>query len=192
MNIGLYFGSFNPVHVGHLIIANHILNEGLVQKIWWVVSPQNPHKPSNTLLNEYNRLHLLNVALTNDNRMLASDVEFNLPKPSFTAVTLAHLKEKHPDKNFKIIMGSDSFNNLPKWKNPGYITDNFEIIVYNRPGYEADKNNKSVVVNAPLLQISATEIRQLIAAGKSIKYLVPDKVIEEVEAGGYYKIKNNL
>ncbi len=192
MNIGLYFGSFNPVHVGHLIIANHILNEGLVQKIWWIVSPQNPHKPSNTLLNEYNRLHLLNIALADDSRMLASDVEFNLPKPSFTAVTLAHLTEKHPGKNFKVIMGSDSFNNLPKWKNPEYITGNFEIIVYNRPGYDADKKNNSVVVNAPLLQISATGIRQLIASGKSIKYLVPDNVIDEIEAGGYYKNKNNL
>ena len=115
MNIGLYFGSFNPVHVGHLIIANHILNSTALEKVWFVVSPQNPFKPSNTLLNEYARLHLLPIATEADPRIKVSDIEFSLPRPSYTSSTLAYLQEKHPDHNFSIIMGSDSFQNLSKW-----------------------------------------------------------------------------
>ncbi|HQV61071.1 MAG TPA: nicotinate (nicotinamide) nucleotide adenylyltransferase, partial [Chitinophagaceae bacterium] len=119
MKIGLYFGSFNPVHVAHLIIANHILNETDIEKVWFVVSPQNPFKTENSLLNEYHRLHLVKLATENDNRIKASDIEFTLPKPSYTVNTLAYLAEKHPEHEFCIIMGSDSFQNLPKWKNYG-------------------------------------------------------------------------
>src|SRR5215475_2977283 len=112
MKTGLYFGSFNPVHNGHLIIANHFLNFTDIEKIWFIVSPQNPFKENHSLLNEYNRLHLLRVATEEDNRVKVLDIEFNLPKPSYTAITLVHLEEKYPDSEFIIIMGSDSFQNL--------------------------------------------------------------------------------
>lgn len=189
MKIGLYFGSFNPVHSGHLIIANHILNESGLEKIWFIVSPQNPFKPSASLLNEYDRLHLLKLATEDDNRIKISDIEFSLPKPSYTSVTLAHLSEKHPDHDFCVIMGSDSFQNLQKWKNYEFIVKNYPIYVYQRPAFEIQNQVKAnlIIVDAPLLQISATHIRQLIKQGKSIRYMVPDKVNEEIQKGGYYK-----
>lgn len=188
MNIGLYFGSFNPVHVGHLIIANHILNFTDLKKIWFIVSPQNPFKEKENLLNEYHRLHLLKLATEDDNRMKALDIEFNLPKPSYTATTLIHLEEKYPGNQFSIIMGSDSFQNLHKWKNYETIIKNYSIYVYMRPGFEIKNtiNAKLNVVDAPLLQISATEIRKLIKEKKSIRYMVPENVREEIERGGYY------
>jgi len=188
MNIGLYFGSFNPVHAGHLIIANHFLNFTDLKKIWFIVSPQNPFKEKTKLLNEYHRLHLLKLAIEDDNRMKALDIEFGLPKPSYTATTLVHLEEKYPGNQFSLIMGSDSFQNLYKWKNYEAIIKNYSIYVYRRPGFEV-KNNinaRLTIVDAPLLQISATEIRELIKEKKSIRYMVPDKAKEEIERGGYY------
>src|SRR5215813_9258125 len=112
MKIGLYFGSFNPVHVAHLVIANHILNETDIEKVWFVVSPQNPFKTGTTLLNEYHRLHLVRLAVQDDARMKVSDIEFGLPRPSYTIDTLAYLEEKYPQHKFSIIIGSDSFQNL--------------------------------------------------------------------------------
>lgn len=189
MEVGLYFGSFNPIHTGHLIIANHILNETSLQKVWFVVSPQNPFKPSATLLNEYDRLHLVQKAIEKDDRLWASNIEFSLPKPSYTAHTLAYLKEKYPTHRFTIIMGSDSFQNLPNWKNAEAIISNYPIIIYERPGFEVmdDLGAKITRMNAPLLQISATHIRELIKAGKSIRYLVPPSIEEEILNSGFYK-----
>jgi len=189
MKIGLYFGSFNPVHTGHLIIASHILNETELEKIWFIVSPQNPFKSNHTLLNEYNRLYLLKVATEDDSRIRVSDIEFTLPRPSYTAVTLAHLQEKYPEHQFSIIMGSDSFQNLHKWKNYEAIVANYPIYVYPRPGFDISNTigAKLNIVDAPLLQLSATQIRRLIKEGKSIRYMVPGKVREEIERGGYYK-----
>ena len=189
MNIGLYFGSFNPVHSGHLIIANHILNETGLEKIWFIVSPQNPFKVSAALLNEYDRFHLLRVATEDDQRMKVSDIEFSLPKPSYTSITLSHLTERYPEHIFSIIMGSDSFQNLHKWKNFEFIVKNYPIYVYERPGFEIQNNIEADlhIVDAPLLQISATLIRQLIREGKSIRYMVPDKVREEMEKANHYK-----
>jgi nicotinate-nucleotide adenylyltransferase len=189
MNVGLYFGSFNPVHCGHLIIANHILNETELEKIWFIVSPQNPFKTSATLLNEYNRLHLLKLATEDDLRIKVSDIEFSLPKPSYTSVTLAHLQEKYPTHQFSIIMGADSFQNLSKWNNATYIIKNFPIYVYPRTGFEIrnDFAANLKIVEAPLLQLSATQIRQLIKEGKSIRYMIPENVREEIEKGNYYK-----
>src|SRR6478672_10807435 len=138
MKIGLYFGSFNPVHVAHLIIANHVLNESEIERVWFIVSPQNPFKTESSLLNEYHRLHLLRLATENDNRIKASDIEFALPRPSYTVNTLAYLSEKFPGNEFNIIMGSDSFQNLGKWKNSDVIIKNYEIYVYRRPGFEID------------------------------------------------------
>ncbi len=117
MNIGLYFGSFNPVHAGHLIIANYFLNFTDLQKVWFIVSPHNPFKEKGTLLNEYHRLHLLKLATEDDNRIKILDIEFNLPRPSYTATTLAHIEEKYPGNKFHITMGGYSFQNLHKWKN---------------------------------------------------------------------------
>ena len=189
MKIGLYFGSFNPVHVAHLIIANHILNETDIEKVWFVVSPQNPFKSESSLLNEYHRLHLVKLATEDDNRIKASDIEFNLPKPSYTTATLAYLKEKNPEHEFCIIMGSDSFQNLHKWKNFEVIVNEYDVYVYLRPGFEVTNklNAKLHIVDAPLLQLSATQIRQYVKEGKSIRYLVPESVREEIAKGGYYK-----
>jgi nicotinate-nucleotide adenylyltransferase len=189
MNVGLFFGSFNPLHAGHLIIANHFLNYTELKKIWFVVSPQNPFKESTTLLNEHNRLYLLKLATEEDNRIKVLDIEFNLPKPSYTATTLIHLQEKYPAYQFSIIMGSDSFQNLHKWKNYETIIRNYSIYIYPRSGFGIENkiNARITIVNAPILQISATEIRQLIRERKSIRYMVPDKVMEEIEKGGYYR-----
>ena len=189
MKIGLYFGSFNPIHIGHLIIANHILNETDLQRIWFIVSPQNPFKPSYTLLNEYDRLHLVQIAVENDDRLKASEIEFSLPKPSYTSHTLAYLSEKYPSHQFTIIMGSDSFQNIGNWKNPETIIHNYPLILYRRPGHDVVNavNAKITVMEAPLLDISATHIRESIQQGKSIKYLVPQAVEDEIEKSSFYK-----
>lgn len=189
MKIGLYFGSFNPIHIGHLIIANHVLNETEIQKVWFVVSPQNPFKPSSTLLNEYDRLHLVQKATEDDDRLKASDIEFSLPRPSYTSQTLIYLAERYPSHQFTIIMGSDSFQNLGKWKNAEAIIANYPLLIYRRPQF--DVNNeigaKISVLTAPLLEISATYIRECIQKGKSIKYLVSEAVEAEIEKSSFYK-----
>lgn len=189
MKIALYFGSFNPVHVGHLIIANHVLNETEAERLWFVVSPHNPLKNENGLLNEYHRLHLVQTAIAEDPRMKASDIEFHLPRPSYTIDTLTYLKEKYPEHEFSIVMGSDSFSNIKKWKNHELLLRDYTIIIYQRPGFvvDAPAGSQVRILDAPLLEISATRIRELIQHGKSIRYMVPEKVREEIEAGGYYK-----
>jgi nicotinate-nucleotide adenylyltransferase len=189
MPIGLYFGSFNPIHIGHLIIANHILNDTAIDKIWFVVSPQNPFKKSATLLNEYDRLHLVQKAVASDTRLKAVDIEFSLPKPSYTASTLAYLHEKYPDQQFQIIMGSDSFQNLNSWKNASFIITNYKIVIYKRPGFDVTHTSGAdvQVLDAPLLEISATYIRQLVREKKSIRYLVPPAVEEEIIANRYFR-----
>ena len=189
MKIGLYFGSFNPIHTGHLIVASFVANHTEMQQVWLIVSPQNPLKPSSVLLNEYHRLHLVRLAVEDDLRLKASEVEFKLPRPSYTIDTLTYLQEKYPQHEFSIIIGSDSFQNLPKWKNFEQLVKNYSFIIYKRPGFEVkDTWNASVtILNAPLLQLSATEIRDNIKSGKTIRYLVPDKVREEIEQNSYYK-----
>ncbi len=189
MKIGLYFGSFNPVHTGHLIIANHAVNETDLNQVWFVVSPQNPFKQSSSLLNEYQRLHLIKSAIDGENNLRASSVEFNLPKPSYTIDTLIYLKEKHPEHEFFILMGSDGFKNLNKWKNHAVIAANYAIYIYPRPGFEILETHGATIhtLKAPLLEISSTHIRELIKNKKSIRYLVPDVVKEEIELAGYYR-----
>lgn len=189
MKIGLYFGSFNPIHIGHLIIASYVANNTDMQQVWFVVSPQNPLKPSSVLLNEYHRLHLVHLAVEDDLRLKASDVEFKLPRPSYTIDTLTYLQEKYPQHEFSIIMGSDSFQNLPRWKNYEALVKNYPIIVYKRKEFEVtDTHGANVIeLEAPMLEISATEIRDNIKSGKTIRYLVPEKVQQEIEQNSYYK-----
>ena len=188
MNIGLYFGSFNPVHHGHLIIANHILNEGKVRELWFVVSPHNPFKERSSLLNEQHRLQLVRLAIDTTPGMRASNIEFNLPKPSYTIDTLTYLEEKYPKHTFYIVMGSDGFQNINKWKNAEQLLKNTSIIIYKRPGFDIKEELPAniLIVDAPLLEISSTHIRKLIKEKKSIRYLVPDTVLDEIEKQQYY------
>jgi nicotinate-nucleotide adenylyltransferase len=192
MKIGLYFGSFNPIHNGHLIIAQHLLNETDLSQVWFIVSPQNPFKPQKQLLNEYDRLHLVKLAIEHSPKMKASDIEFRLPKPSYTINTLAYLKERYPQHRFALIIGGDSWQNLSQWKNGDQIMQQYPIYVYQRPGVQALPSllPNVVFLTAPLLQISATHIRELVQEGKSIRYLVPDVVCDEIEKAGYYKLKD--
>ncbi len=189
MKIGLYFGSFNPIHVGHLIVAGYVANHTDRQQVWFVVSPQNPLKPSSVLLNEYHRLHLVHLAVEEDPQLKASDVEFKLPRPSYTIDTLTYLQEKYPQHEFSIVMGSDSFQNLPRWKNFEQLVKNYAFIIYKRPGFAITDTYGAAVtlLDAPLLQLSATEIRNTIKLGKSVRYLVTEKVREEIERNSYYK-----
>ncbi len=188
MKIGLYFGSFNPIHVGHLIIASHIVSSTDLTEVWFVVSPQNPFKNSHTLLNENHRLNLVRTAIEGEKKIKASNVEFKLPKPSYTINTLTYLKEKYPTNEFVIIMGSDSFQNFPGWKNAELIAKDHEVYIYPRPGFNIEnKLNATIkIIEAPLLEISSTHIRNLLATGKSIRYFVPDNVKDEIEANHYY------
>ncbi|MEY3946132.1 MAG: hypothetical protein RJB03_838 [Bacteroidota bacterium] len=190
MKIGLYFGSFNPIHNGHLIIAQHFLEETDLEKIWFVVSPQNPFKQNHSLLNEYHRLFLVQKAIEGETNMKAVDIEFSLPKPSYTIDTMTYLEEKYPEHQFCIIMGSDSFQNLEKWKSGSLIMTRYPIYIYVRSGFEVDQQKITeniVVLKAPLLDISASLIRKKIGEGKSVRYLIPDAVNEEIVNAGYYK-----
>ncbi len=189
MEIGLYFGSFNPIHVGHLIIGSFIANNTDIEQVWLVVTPQNPFKASKSLLNEYHRLHLVQLAVEDDPFLKSSDIEFKLPRPSYTIDTLTYLLEKYPQHKFSIIIGSDSYRNFHKWKNGDIIKRDFPIYIYQRPGFLVPPNeqNSIIFLRAPLLEISATAIRETIKEGKSIRYLVPDLVLKEIERNNYYK-----
>lgn len=189
MHIGLFFGSFNPIHTGHLIVANHVVTHTKVDKVWFVVSPHNPLKDSHSLLNEYDRLHLVRLAIEGNSKFRASNIEFKLAKPSYTVDTLAYMTEKFPLEKFSIIMGSDSFQNINKWKNYEYLLKNYPIIIYKRPGFEITETYGAdvTILDAPLLQISASFIRQQIKEKKSIQYLVPDAVRDYIADSNYFK-----
>ena len=189
MNIGLYFGSFNPIHVGHLIIANHVVENSNLDKIWFVVSPQNPLKPASSLLNEYDRLHLVELAIADNPKFRASNIEFQLPKPSFTIDTLTYLSEKFPLENFTVIMGSDSYQNITRWKNYEQLLKNYGILVFQRPGFEVKEllSAQTQILDAPLLEISSTHIRQQLKEKKSVRYLMKDEVIAYILQNRYYQ-----
>jgi nicotinate-nucleotide adenylyltransferase len=190
MKIGLFFGSFNPVHTGHLIIANYVVQYTALQKIWLVLSPQNPLKKKESLARDYERLHLLNLA-TDDNPFIKpSSIEFGLSKPSYTIDTLIYLKEKYPNHEFSLIMGGDNLYSLPKWKNAEKIIENYSIYVYKRPTYELGEleyHKNVTIVEAPLLSISATTIRKMISEGRSVQYMVPDAVFRYLDGSNIYK-----
>ncbi|MEO8710845.1 MAG: nicotinate (nicotinamide) nucleotide adenylyltransferase [Parafilimonas sp.] len=189
MKIGLFFGSFNPIHIGHLIIANTVINETSLAKIFFIVSPQNPLKKQSELLPALNRLSLTSAALQSDKRFEVSDVEFTQPLPSFTINTLEYFEEKFAADEFSLILGSDSFLNISNWKAHEQLLQR-RIIVYERPGYPLKDDHKTpsiMFLKSPLLDISSTAIRHLIKAGKSIRYLVPEAVINEIENNDFYR-----
>lgn len=189
MKIGLFFGSFNPIHVGHLIIANHMATHTDLDKVWLVVSPQNPLKPKKTLARDHDRLHLVRLGIGDNPKIEASNVEFSLPKPSYTIDTLTFLKEKYPNHTFALIMGGDNIATLHLWKNYEQILAHYDIYVYKRPNYELGAlatHPRVRICEAPLLDISATYLRECLREGKSIRYLVPDSVFEELRGGGVF------
>ena len=189
MNVGLYFGSFNPIHIGHLIIGEFVFNETEAEQVWFVISPQNPFKPQNSLLNSYHRLHLLKIAIEDNPHLQASDVEFKLPTPSYTIDTLTYLVEKYPEHTFSIILGSDSFQNINKWKNADVLLRDFSFIIYKRPGFTIQNfyGARCRVLQAPLLEISSTYVREQIKHRKSVKYLLPEAVFHEIIENNYYR-----
>ncbi len=191
MKVGLYFGSFNPVHVGHMIIANSVLQSADLDQVWMVVSPQNPFKKKASLANDFDRLHLINLAIGENLRIKASNIEFGLPRPSYTIDTLVYLREKYPGHQFALIMGGDNLSSLPRWKNYQAILDEYPIYVYDRQGADLpehlDHHHIEVLPDLPLLNISSTYVRKAIAAGKSVQYLVPDAVFTYLEESTLYR-----
>jgi len=188
--IGLFFGSFNPVHVGHMIIANYMVEHSDLKEIWMVVSPHNPHKEKKTLAKDHDRFHLVDLAIGDNVKIKASDIEFGLKKPSYTVDTLAYLNEKFPHHAFSLIMGGDNLGTFHKWKNYETILNNYDIYVYQRPGYdlgELQDHEKIHILEAPLLSISASYIRKQVKEKKSIQYLVPDKVWEYIGGSSLYR-----
>jgi len=188
--IGLFFGSFNPIHIGHLIIANTIVETTDLAKVWFVVSPQNPLKPSKGLLHEFDRYDMVRAAVYDNYKLEVSDVEFHMPKPSYTIHTLVYLSEKHPDKEFKIIIGEDNLESFTRWKNYEQILENYGLYVYPRPGVtssELKRHPNVQVVEAPLLDISATFIRNSIRKGHSVRYLVPEGVEAIIREKKFYQ-----
>jgi nicotinate-nucleotide adenylyltransferase len=190
MKIALFFGSFNPIHIGHLIIANHIVNNTDCDKVWLVVSPHNPLKEKAGLLNEFDRLHLVQLAVEDNEKLVACNEEFYLPKPSYTIDTLTHLQEKYPTYEFSLVMGSDNILNIDKWKNYELLLERYTIYIYNRPEYNSDNlkiKGDIRFLEVPLLDISSTYIRNNIKENKSIKYLLHPSVEKYILDYNLYK-----
>lgn len=190
MNVGLFFGSFNPIHIGHMIIANQMVESDLVEQVWFVVSPQNPFKSRNSLLHEFDRIDMVRAAINDQYQFMASDIEFNMPKPSYTIDTLTLLKEKHPDYQFSIIVGEDNLYSFHKWKNSEQILDQYDLLVYPRKNSRASdlKDRKKIhFVESPEIDVSASFIRNSIKKGRSVRYLVTNEVLELLESRQYYK-----
>ena len=202
MNIGLYFGTYNPVHVGHLIIANHMVDYTQLDQVWLVVSPQNPLKEKASLLADYHRLAIVRVAVENNNKLKASNIEFDLPKPSYTVDTLTYIQEKHPEHSFSIIMGEDNLRTFHKWKNYEEILNNHSIYVYPRALTEQERLEQDTSENldnqfkdhpritmcdAPVMKVSASFIRNAIKENKDVQYLLSEPVFEYVKEMHFYE-----
>jgi nicotinate-nucleotide adenylyltransferase len=188
--VGLFFGSFNPIHNGHMILANYILEYGDVQEIWFVISPQNPFKEKATLLSENHRYQLVLEAIEAEPRFKASTIEFNLPQPSYTINTLVRLQEKHPSTQFSLIIGEDNLKSFAKWKNYERILEYYPLLVYPRPNCEKTEfhsHPKVKLLHAPQVEISADFIRKAIKEGKNIQYFVPERVWKYMMDMGFYK-----
>lgn len=190
MHIGLFFGSFNPVHIGHMALANYMLSYTDMQQVWMVVSPQNPLKNKSQLLNQHHRLHLVNLAINDHPHLRSSSVEFDLPQPSYTINTLVHLKEKFPEHKFSLILGQDNLQSFAKWKNYEEILKRFELYVYPRPGCAASEFDSHLHVHltqAPVMDISSTFIRKAIKEKRDVRFFMPEKVWQEIDEMNYYK-----
>jgi nicotinate-nucleotide adenylyltransferase len=186
--IGLFFGSFNPIHHGHLIIANYMLVEVPFDEVWFVVSPQNPHKRKESLAGEYDRLEMVNLAIGNFDKFRALDIEFYLPRPSYTIDTLIRLKEKYPQMKFSIIIGSDNLLNFHKWKNYQVILENFKIVVYPRKDFDVNiKHENIMLIKAPIIEISSTYIREKLKKRKNVYFFLPEKVYQYIEESTLYR-----
>lgn len=189
MNVALYFGSFNPIHTGHLLIAQSVIDLASIDELWFIVSPQSPFKQKKNLLAERLRYNLVQTAIDHNEALKVSDIEFKLSKPSYTIDTLAYLEEKYNDKKFNLVMGSDNLEHLHKWKNADKIIDRYDIIVYPRTkDFKVPiEAIKLVVLDAPLLNISSTVIRDRIRQDKNINFYLPKSVENQIIAYNYYK-----
>ena len=191
--IGLFFGSFNPIHIGHIILANHILEFSNLDEIWFVVTPHNPFKEKKTLLNDQNRLYMVELALKNYPNMKASNIEFSLPQPSYTIDTLAYLKERHPSYTFSLIMGEDNLSGLQKWKNADVLIAHYPIYVYPRLTETTSAGKKLLElstiqkIDAPIIELSATQIRNMIKENKNIRPMLPPEVFDYLDGSSFYK-----
>jgi len=201
MKIGLYFGTFNPVHVGHLIIANYMVDYTDLDQVWLVVTPQNPLKSKSSLLQDYHRLAMVRLAIENNNKLHASNIEFDLPKPSYTVQTLAYLREAHPEKEFALIMGEDNLRTFYKWYNNEEILRNHHLYVYPRALTESEREEQQplkpntdlmnhphvTVCDAPVMKLSASFIRKAIRQKKDVRYLLTEPVHKYVDEMNFYK-----
>ncbi|MBF0694531.1 MAG: nicotinate-nucleotide adenylyltransferase [Flavobacterium sp.] len=192
MKVGLYFGTFNPIHVGHLIIANHMAENSGLDQIWLVVTPHNPLKKKSSLLDDYIRLEMVFLATEEYPKLRPSDIEFKLPQPNYTVNTLAYLQEKHPTYEFSLIMGEDNLNSLPKWKNYDVLLENHSIFVYPRVFEKTEatqfQSHPNVhFIDAPVVEISSTFIRESIANGKNIRPMLPPEVFNYIDVNNIYR-----
>ncbi|NIJ43605.1 nicotinate-nucleotide adenylyltransferase [Wenyingzhuangia heitensis] len=192
MKVGLYFGTFNPVHVGHVILANHMLHYTDMDEVWMVVTPHNPHKKKSTLLDNHHRLEMVYKATESYEHIHPTDIEFKLKQPNYTIDTLVHISEKYPTHQFAIIMGEDNLKSFHKWKNYEVILEEYEVYVYPRIGNtlkenQLAKHSKIHIVEAPVVEISSTFIRNGIKNDKSVKHLLDSKVWEYIDLMNFYK-----
>lgn len=191
MHIGLFFGSFNPIHIGHLFIAEYMANNTALDEVWFVVSPQNPFKEKSSLLSEFNRLHLVNLAIEGNDKLKASNIEFGMPKPSYTIDTVTYLEEKFPQHKFSLIMGSDNLKGISKWKNSELLIQKCDIYVYERLGSEIERDSYPSnihVEETPQISLSASYIREQLKNKRSIRYLLPDSVEKFIMDSGWYQV----
>lgn len=190
MHIGLFFGSFNPIHVGHMALANYMVEFTDMEQVWFVISPHNPLKEKASLLNQNQRLYMVNVAIEDDARFKSSTIEFDLPQPSYTINTLVHLKEKYPKHTFSLIIGQDNLENFHKWKNYEEILKKYKLYVYPRPGAkssELEQHPNVVLTQAPFIDISSTFIRDAIKKKKDVRHYLPEKAWQYIDEMNLYK-----
>lgn len=192
MKVGLYFGTFNPIHIGHLVIANHMAEYGNLDQVWFVVTPQSPFKTKQSLLDDYQRLEMVYRATEAYSKLKQSDIEFGMTQPNYTIDTLTYLKEKHPDYSFSLIMGEDNLKSFHKWKNYMLILENHELHVYPRLTKVDTVSKEEVLkkvhrIDAPIMEISSTFIRKAIKQGKNVKPLLPEAVWQYLDEMNFYK-----